>query len=211
MRFRLVYDGPLTTGKSHHKSENKWLIRRSLAPQLAELWKLKPALLGHAEAEFSFHHSPHGGIAIEMEMNDPLTPTERRRQKLLTPIERGGFGYLPIVRKELYLACTLDILFLRKDDPGDVISNCGDLDNRIKNLFDALRPPEMNEPRPSDIPEEPLHVLAEDDRLITSFAVRTDRLLTRPKDDPETVMLIIDVVITPYRIEAALNSAFGWE
>jgi hypothetical protein len=207
MRFRLVYDGPLTTGKSRHKSDNKWEIRRQLAPQLAELWTFKPALLGEADADLHLYQGPKGAIVVDRDEN--TMPNDRRRQFLLMPFDRAGYGYIPIVREDLFLTCTIDILFLRKDST-EVVSNCGDLDNRIKNLFDALRMPELNEQRPEGL-ENPLYVLAEDDRLITSFAIRTDRLLSRPQDSPEAVMLVMDVVIAPSRIKAALNSGFTWD
>jgi hypothetical protein len=43
----------------------------------------------------------------------------------------------------LSLACGLDILFLRRDMPGvPLIHSGGDIDNRLKTLFDALKIPE---------------------------------------------------------------------
>jgi hypothetical protein len=204
MRFRLVYDGPLPSSQGHHKNENQWAIRRNLQPQLAELWTFKPALLGVGDADASI-------VATNDASGDlTLMPFDNREQRL-TPVERGDHKYLPIVRSSLLLACTLDILFLRKDGPGEIVSNAGDLDNRIKTLFDGLRVPEVNQPRPSDVTTDPFHVLLEDDKLITSFAIRTDRLLHRPNESRDSVVLIIDVIVSPMRVRIHLNSGFTWD
>jgi hypothetical protein len=50
---------------------------------------------------------------------------------------------VPFVRKTGGLTkCALDILFLRRDNPGNLIASGGDIDNRLKVLFDGLRMPE---------------------------------------------------------------------
>jgi hypothetical protein len=70
------------------------------------------------------------------------------------------------------------ILFLRPGDPGSLIGQGGDLDNRLKVLFDGLRMPTQGEMvGDEDIQEEPLYCLLEDDGLISALSVRTDRLL----------------------------------
>jgi hypothetical protein len=88
---------------------------------------------------------------------------------------------------------------LRRDQPGNVIVSGGDLDNRLKVLFDALRLPQncdevLNVPvgQPDD---GPIFVLMEDDRLIVDVKVASDRLLV-PRIDGEhinDVRLIIHV------------------
>jgi hypothetical protein len=96
------------------------------------------------------------------------------------PVRRGPFLCMALVREKLNLVCDLDILFLRRENPGQLISSGGDLDNRIKVLFDALRiPQDDNEVRglkPAD-KTKVLLCVTEDDKLITGFRVTTDRLL----------------------------------
>lgn len=114
--------------------------------------------------------------------------------------KRGPFFCLPIVRQEIDLVCDLDILFLRRDKPGDLISG-GDLDNRIKVLFDSLRvPQDDNEVRgfaPEDKDYPVIVCLTSDDRLITGFRVTTDTLLEPAASEAEknNVQLIINVEI----------------
>ena len=75
----------------------------------------------------------------------------------------------------------LQILFLRPSDPGQLIGHEGDLDNRLKSLFDGLRMPsgvselpDNAQPGPN---EPPFFCLLQDDALVTGFSVVTDRLL----------------------------------
>jgi hypothetical protein len=53
--------------------------------------------------------------------------------------------YIPLIRKSLHLACALDIQFLRHEEPGLLVLQGGDLDGRLKTLFDAMRMPSARE------------------------------------------------------------------
>jgi hypothetical protein len=139
----------------------------------------------------------------------------RFRNKLLGgKWERCGRGFIPLVTEEMNLRCKVDILFLRPEEPGRVIQG-GDLDNRLKTIFDALRlPANIDEAggRNAEAEEEgPTYCLLEDDRLISEVRVNTDSLLLLPKQtavDPNDVFLVIEV-----HLEAPVHSrwqfAFG--
>ncbi len=85
---------------------------------------------------------------------------------------------------------------LRPEPSGTIITQAGDIDNRLKTLFDALRIPQNEGELPKesapDISEDPFFCLLEDDMLITSVSVKTDRLLTPVKNQAE-VQLVIQV------------------
>lgn len=53
---------------------------------------------------------------------------------------QNGYRFVPLVREDWSLMCSISILFLRRDFPGSVIQ-AGDIDNRIKTIIDALRIP----------------------------------------------------------------------
>ena len=180
MNFRLTYDGPLkAASQSDTRRIDKHRIRCVFSRQLGQLFS---------------HRSVLGEMASDQKIDQTiLLATERYK--------RGNFACLPIVREDLHLVCDLDILFLRRENPGSLISGGGDLDNRLKVLFDALRvPQDDNEVRglePADQDERPLFCLTEDDRLITGFRCTTDRLL-EPADseiDQNNVRLIINVEV----------------
>jgi hypothetical protein len=58
--------------------------------------------------------------------------------------ERLGYNFVPLVTEQIRLFCGISVLFLRPSMPGDVMLS-GDLDNRLKTLFDALRMPSCKE------------------------------------------------------------------
>ena len=83
----------------------------------------------------------------------------------------------------------------------ELIRHGGDIDNRVKTLFDALRMPSLDELPKRDVPkrgEEPFYVLLEDDALVTGFSVITDRLLI-PTASEGQVELIIHVKVSTTR------------
>ncbi len=173
MEFRLVYRGPLPSGRSAAPAE-KHRIREALHPQLKALWR-EPPLVGRLNLDHPFGDPKISGMIRQV----------------------GPLHCLPLVAAQLDLVAHLDITLLRPEPAGAVITAGGDLDNRLKTLFDALRLPKDPGELPKDIrplPEgELLHCLLEDDALITEVAVRADRLLGAP--DPAEVLALIHVRI----------------
>src|SRR5262249_17000392 len=155
-------------GQATKKRQCIWNIRQAMSPQLEELWSFKPALQGESDQLVHWEQTwvpDHGNQNVMRSTVRPKSygqPADRRAL-LRQPDVIDGLEYLPLVRSELHLSCTIDILFLRNGDPGSIISNAGDLDNRIKNLFDGLRVPEDNDQRPPDVGTGLIYCLLEDD------------------------------------------------
>lgn len=177
MQFRLVYQGKLHAASPNDtRVKEKHIIRKSLHRQLSELWKVQLWLRGAS------HHK---------EVLDRFARCGYR----FVPLICGGGG--PHIFRQPVM-CALDILFLRRDQPGDLVRSGGDIDNRIKVLFDALRMPQDCNELCGELPsadEDPFFVLLEDDRLITEIKITTDRLLTPIGEDERLndVHLIIHV------------------
>ena len=202
MKFTLTYDGPLPASANSRKPEDKWRMRCHFHPQLIELTKENKALTYAIEnskipknEKFIFmqgHHLANPGIGV----GGSAKVHKDEKWDLFETKPRGGKHFLPIVRESMGLTCTLDILFLRKEDPGALILQGGDIDGRIKTLFDALRMPwddtEATHKRPENIPE-PFYCLLESDSLITGVNIKTDRLLTAPNAANNEVRLVIAV------------------
>ena len=90
---------------------------------------------------------------------------------------------------------------MRPSEPGNLLNHGGDLDNRIKGLFDALCMPSSQQLPKGASPEgdeAPFFVLLEDDALVTSFSVETDRLL-KPGLSNSDVEIIMSVNVTKTR------------
>jgi len=109
------------------------------------------------------------------------------------------------------LACALEITFLRREKPGSIIQHGGDLDNRLKTLFDALRMPQSDAELGGIVPETEnarVFCLLEDDALITRMSVNTQQLLEPIAlgEAPSVVELLIQVTVVPtYPITANLG------
>lgn len=168
MQFRLIYEGRLAAAsRSDSRHRDKHPMRRVFHKQLRELWNRHAFLRrfheGHINKQMPDGSKQRVTVAYEMTCNFSIS----------------GFRFLPLVRESLGVGCSLDILFLRRDEPGGLIKSGGDIDNRMKVLLDALRVPkseEVNAYAP-DPDEEPFYCLLEDDRLVTELKIKTDRLL----------------------------------
>jgi hypothetical protein len=112
------------------------------------------------------------------------------------PTEMAQGRFTSLVHPRWNFRADLDIIMLRPEDPGRLIIQ-GDIDNRLKTLFDALTRPQ----HPQDVPaswtpsasEDPVHCLLDDDSLVKSVSVRTDRLLA--PGTPSDVKLVINVKV----------------
>jgi hypothetical protein len=198
MEFTLVYDGPLYgASRSNPRADHKHEIRKQFHPQVKTIW----------ESKLSHWFSSCTPSAKSKRIYAGLPPV----QSLASRFSLSGFGFVPLVLEELMLACKLDILFLRRDSKRSIIMG-GDIDNRLKTLFDALRVPKNageisgNSPEPD---ESPFFVLLEDDSLITEVHVSTDTLLTPidPKE-PAATKLIVRVTLRPFQ-NTEWNEDFG--
>lgn len=112
-----------------------------------------------------------------------------------------GIAFVPLLTRKMNSSCIMTVKFMRNGKPGEIVHG-GDIDNRLKTLFDALRLPEHeNEVLPQFAPprpiEEHLYVcLLEDDSLITELSVHTATIMTPlPRNH---VRLIIDVEFRPF-------------
>ena len=89
----------------------------------------------------------------------------------------------------------MDILFLRQEDPGSLVLQGGDIDGRIKTLFDALRKPDADVAARYPQKYDPIYCLLESDTLISGFDVDTDRLLSPQTAEESEAHLVIEVTI----------------
>lgn len=185
MKFTLHYSGPLrSNGRPDHKHD----LRRAFHIQLAELWKQEPL----------------SGVTGVLRPRE--SPDRKSWEKVCTIQSRGPFTFAPLVASELRFVAGVEIIMLRPSPPGRLLAQGGDIDNRLKTLFDAMSVPQVDGlPRDAQpaADETPFYCVLEDDGLITSVAVQTEQLLT-PQQDPAHVELVIRVDVTPtVRVNAA--------
>jgi len=181
LRFTLTYQGDLPPKAN---SQKKWDIRRKFEPQLRRLWDIPPL----------------NGIAKYKDPNYlPNNAYVGLRKPWASKLE-----FVPLICKRLSLRAELDIMLLSASSPGGIIK-AGDIDNRLKTLFDALSIPVHKQ----QVPETPdtcsdgrVFCLLEDDCLITEVKVSNDRLLTE-EDNSQNSLVIIRVRVTAFNLTLA--------
>lgn len=174
MEFTLYYRGDLkaATGSKKRRDE-KHTLRKEFHRQLRVLWQQMP-LKDHRNF-LKEQHTAVKGFGIDQE------GFYEAEEELTLLQEVCGFQFAPTVSAKLQMVADLKITLLRPEPPGQIVTQGGDIDNRLKTLLDALKVPNQ----PDDLPygaipsedERPFFCLLEDDNLVTSIDIKTDRLL----------------------------------
>lgn len=197
MEFRLIYQGRLPAeGRAGGRAREKHVIRKHFHKQLRELWQQHPELRNQgAKRYLVIERGPLGRIAIESD--DPGAKTWI--EHIADNHARCGGRFVPLISEAGGFTCSLDILFLRRDNPGSIVRSGGDIDNRIKVLFDGLKRPEIMDDLgelPIEADENPFFCLLEDDKLITKVSVTTDRLLLPAAADENIHDVFLQIHVT---------------
>lgn len=166
----LIYRGSLPAVGSSTRKKEKHDIRRDFHSQIARVNKKPYSQL--------FKNSPdYAGKDVK------------------------GFKFRPLICEDPFYprrGCELEIHALSHNPFGSIRQSGGDLDNRLKTLFDALCLPNENQLPTAAVPEQnedPFWVLLSDDRMITDFHFVQDILRTDPSPDPSYIELIIKVTV----------------
>lgn len=170
MKFVLHYRGALrSNGTPAHKHD----LRQVFHQQLKKLWSQPPLSEEHTLLR---------------------QRTQNGHYSLLRPL--SGFTFVPLITAEMNGIAELQITILRPEPPGNLITQGGDIDNRLKTLFDALTMPRLANALPSVATpgpdQDPFFCLLEDDNLITALSVRTEQLL-EPIIEPTHIDVLISV------------------
>ena len=166
MEFRLYYRGEL---KSNGNVKHKHAIREVFHRQLKELWNQKPLT----------------------DLKNNLL-SGQHELGCIRPLE--SFVFAPLVQEKIDLIADINITLLRPEEPGSIVTQTGDIDNRLKTLIDALRMPHKLSEIPNEVTpnntDNPFYCLFEDDNLISGLSVTTDRLLDNIQSSSEVVIII---------------------
>ena len=99
---------------------------------------------------------------------------------------------------------------LRKMEDAGLVHQGGDIDNRVKTLFDGLRMPDKgNEVPEKEVQFEPMNTLLESDGLITGFSIKADKLLDGDSKSKHWVKLLIEVHVSVTRVTIGNVSFLG--
>lgn len=182
MDIVLRYRGPLSTSPRRAVA-NKQTIRDYIHPQLEQLCVPGGAFEGAA--------GPMKTVCRGRFMD-----TQAAFRRMFLSVDLGGYEIVPLVIRHLNHVCHLDITWLRRESPGSILQG-GDLDNRLKTLFDGLTMPHDEGQIHTTSPTAGLrqYCLLEDDSLITKLSVTTHQLLEPPlpgehRDDVDLLLRV---------------------
>ena len=170
MKFRLYYRGSL---RANGTPQHKQCLRQHFHRQLEDLWNQVPLREHKALLNPSYKFNARKSV--------------------------DGQTFTAIVNSQLHFVATLDITLLRPEEPGCIVTQGGDIDNRLKTLLDALTIPQSNQIPKGWSPEDskqPFHCLLEDDNLITGLTVTVDRLLDSKNKSEVVLMIYVEVSAT---------------
>ena len=223
VEFRLLYSGKLQgASKQDTRATHKHDIRRKLHPQLRRLWQTNSAI--HWMSEIIGVHHILANATRYPGSTEPFTPggaaaevaSRRRRGAAIDFLgekwSRNGYQFIPLVTEELCLRCSIEVLLLRPDSPHFIMKS-GDLDSKVKTIFDALRMPNSLDEAGGIGPqgdETPFYCLLQDDKLVSEVSVITDELLVLPENrdvNANDAFLVIKVRLKP-SAKTQLNSHF---
>jgi hypothetical protein len=219
MKFRLTYDGPLRPtqrdpvgSQPNPLAVHKHEVRRHFHRQLRHLWSVNRFLREHEVYPNPVHAMTGRALSSDVESvarikGRTLIAKGTLLEAVASQYHMFGYRFVPLVREQASLLCSLDILFLRRDIPGSVI-DAGDIDNRIKTIIDALRlPRHQNELIGDDAApsadDDPFFCLLEDDSQVSRLVVETDTLLDPPvgsAPDHSEARLVVTVELRPYDV-----------
>jgi len=207
MEFHLLYQGKLRSEGGSNlgpqgRAKDKHFLRKYFHLQLRKLWELDPNLRSQGNEIFGREESHGGGFRyyrITPAKNYLALGLKKYIDWIADDYQRIGGRFVPLVSEVGGLTCSLDILFLRRDNPGSMVINGGDIDNRIKVLLDGLRLPKTV-PELGGLPitedENPFFCLLEDDSLITKLSVTTDRLISPQGESEGLHDVFLDIHVT---------------
>lgn len=170
MEFCLHYYGKL---KSRDNAAGKHAIRQALHEQVKSLCTLE-----------QFSHTFEGDHK----------GTRKANEKPMF-VEFGDKRYWFLISEDLATVVDINITILVPHEVGRIVQNGGDIDNRVKTLFDALRIPSVTSEIPSsdsfNYSDGGMYCLLQDDKLINRVSIRSYR--DHAPLDGESVRCLIEL------------------
>lgn len=128
MRFRLTYEGELRPTVRDAEAQqpdplaaHKHRLRQAFHVQLKQLWATNKFLREHSlnPRETTRGPRPVGDDRTYWSSGGARQPM---RDVVADQYKEYGYRWLPLVRDEISLLCSVSILFLRRDAPGQLLA-----------------------------------------------------------------------------------------
>jgi hypothetical protein len=171
-QFTLRFGGHVPSGARGGKAEEKHNLRVHFSDQIHRKWQKIKALNQYLEMHMPIVEDHRSGRFCKPSNGDELLP--------FFGVKRSGLTIFPMISAHNALMCELSI-FMSVMEPR-LLEPKGDLDNRVKFIFDALRMPHEDQEIPASAcsGSDQLYCLLEDDSLIRKFSVEAEEAISSP-------------------------------
>lgn len=194
MRFTLTYSGDelRTSGSSRSGGRNpeKQALRAHFHPQLLKVW----------DRHFSYRQVNRTILSAPVKRHDRWEAPGPERTSLASLLFRHRIrdsSFIPLLTPNMEVHCHIALQLGRPVKFGTIFAG-GDLDGRLKTLFDALAVPARDENFPDHAPEGEYLCLLSDDDLITGLSIESYELLDSvPESRVDITLHITITAITP--------------
>jgi len=185
----ISYRGPLPNARSDGAKRAKTQIRTQLHHQLDGLCRNSDLFTTALKDDLFKATIQSGAQRVE------LPPGARGTFYF---VEFFGTQYVPLLSRHNHRVCELTVQLWRRADPGELLDPGGDIDNRVKTLFDGLRIPHgENEIDPSTAPPSGrCFCLLEDDALITKLTMSTHKMYRPISPGEDTTYAELSLYVT---------------
>ncbi len=175
MRFTLKYQGEsLLSSGNAPKPEQKQILRSHFHCQLKKLWDTSNVL------QFIDRRALPEPVKVKdkWERGEPRVVSERPLEGFLYRRKIYDSWFVPLITGRMEAACHLSIRLGRPIRPGMIVYEGGDLDGRLKTLFDALAvPKDASAVKQADCQQDEYLCLLSDDELITGVSIESYEIL----------------------------------
>lgn len=192
MPLTLIYSGPIRSAQGNHR-RSLAVLREQFHEQL--VYSVDPNLVSHID--YLSKPALQGTADGDRLVRAPVAYSFTDDGVVDIEVQRGGNQYIPFFSRFAgqFPALALDITLFSTMSPQRVLSNAGDIDNRVKRLIDGMRLPSESEAAREQWhpPNGPCWVAMEDDGFITQLSVKQERLLGDARSDTVTAVVRIEV------------------
>jgi hypothetical protein len=182
----LTYRGPLPTcSRTDSRAVEKATLRQHFSIQLERHWQQNKSLSDKLDSLME---------PATIEKGRFLKPVSLISNFYRIYLELGSCRFIPLIARLQRELCDLEIRWLRNEAPGAIYCS-GDIDGRLKTLFDALRiPHDEKEAILSRQNKASCFCLLEDDSMIRNLTIATGRLL-EPMENSSDIQVNIRATI----------------